>query len=609
MKRLLLIAKLIPKLGYYNVGYALWYKIARRYGLLKRKFPVRELPKGMFFSETTPSRSYIASWRSDLRKVAERVMSGVFTWFSFHSYEVGEIPDWFYNPFEGKSFEMGQRHWTKIPDFDPAVGDIKIIWELSRMDWLTQLARGYKVFGERRYLDRINALLSDWTKKNPLNMGANWMCGQEASIRVMKLLSTAFILDQFRSPQTNLIQLVQAHVHRVAANITYAIVQNNNHGISEAAALYIGSAWLSKIDPEDQRYRRLKQRGRTILEERVLTLIQDHGTFAQRSMNYHRVVVDTMSFVLHMMDLLGEPDFSRTIRMRLAKLGEWQFKMTLGREGEAPNLGGNDGSMYENFHSRPYTDYRPSTQLFWGALYQKRLYDVTDDSESLYWRYGSEALRWPKDTIHLPEAEILDKQILLMRRGRAKIFLKIPDDRFRPGNDAFHLDLWIEGQNILCDSGTYSYNAGEITEHLKSVSTHNTVQFDGHEQMRKVSRFLYSDWIKADEIGEIVVEADNVSWTGAYTDYAFNRHRRSIRLYDGHLDLTDTIDTTEQAVCRLHLRREVDPLKIVTECKMTADRYNYAIHYMSLLEGEVQCLYYTPGANYVTIRWHEHKEA
>lgn len=37
--------------------------------------------------------------------------------------------------------------------------------------------------------------------------------------------------------------------------------------------------------------------------------------------------------------------------------------------------------------------------------------------------------------------------------------LRYPRFRFRPSQaDALHLDLWLEGRNLLRDAGTYSYN-------------------------------------------------------------------------------------------------------------------------------------------------------
>ena len=81
-------------------------------------------------------------------------MKGIFTWFSYHKQAVGTNPNWFYNPFEQTTLLKTNLHWTEYSDFNFNTGDVKIIWELSRFDWLTDLARAYKVSGDKKYLDK-----------------------------------------------------------------------------------------------------------------------------------------------------------------------------------------------------------------------------------------------------------------------------------------------------------------------------------------------------------------------------------------------------------------------------------------------------------------------
>ncbi|MBK6498405.1 MAG: alginate lyase family protein [Saprospiraceae bacterium] len=210
---------------------------------------------------------------------------------------------------------------------------MKIIWEISRFDWVTDLARAYKISGNEKYLLRLNVWLEDWSSNNPLNIGPNWKCGQETSFRVMKLLTAAHCLSQYNAPSSGLKEMIKQHVVRIYPNINYAISQDNNHGTSEAIGLYIGAAWLIQNGETSPKFKKFKRIGRQVLEERILKLIQVDCTFAQKSMTYHRVAVDTISFALHNMALLNEPAFNSPILERLSKLGEWQYKLTFGKEG------------------------------------------------------------------------------------------------------------------------------------------------------------------------------------------------------------------------------------------------------------------------------------
>lgn len=531
INKIITYVNLIPKLGYRNVAYMLWYRLSLKLGIRKGKFLEGKPIRGTFFSPSELIKDYPDSWRPQLRERADKIIKGYLTWFHYHDFQTGNPPNWFQNPFDGSILNDPNKHWTELSDFDLNTGDVKIIWEPSRFDWLTDLARAFRVFGDRRYLDALNIWLGDWSLQNPKNIGPNWKCGQETAIRLMKLITTSQILDQNTKAPTVLQQMVFEHIERIAGNINYAVAQDNNHGTSEAAGLYIGAVWLLK--QQNQKYNnekltKWKKKGREILENRVLKLIAPQGTFSQRSVTYHRVVVDTMSWVFFNMELLSEPDFHSKIKERLQKLGEWQYKFIVSSTGDSPNLGSNDGAMLETLHGCDYRDFRPSTQLFFGTLNQQRIFKEGIYDESLYWKYPRAYQSYPLAKIDLPEAEILDKQFLILRTDEVKLFMKIPENSFRPtASDAFHIDVWKGDANILCDSGSYSYNAGAETNWYKSVEAHNTLQFGNQQQMPKISRFLFSHWLKAKEVEPLTFDK-TIYWKGYYRDYKGNKHYRRV---------------------------------------------------------------------------------
>ena len=49
-------------------------------------------------------------------------------------------PNWHKNYFNNQESNYKNIDWWKIPDFDPIIGDIKTIWELSRFEWVVKLA-------------------------------------------------------------------------------------------------------------------------------------------------------------------------------------------------------------------------------------------------------------------------------------------------------------------------------------------------------------------------------------------------------------------------------------------------------------------------------------
>ncbi len=53
-------------------------------------------------------------------------------------------------------------------------------------------------------------------------------------------MQAVLILGQWNHPSPGLKDFIYQHLERISANICYAIAQDNNHGTSEAAALFIG---------------------------------------------------------------------------------------------------------------------------------------------------------------------------------------------------------------------------------------------------------------------------------------------------------------------------------------------------------------------------------
>jgi len=100
----------------------------------------------------------------------------------------------------------------------------------------------------------------------------------------LHLITTAEILG---SPAESFSDLISVHLKRIAPTVSYAMAQDNNHGTSEAAALFIGGNYVGD--------KKLETLGRTLLENRVSRLVGDDGSFAQYSVNYHRLFLDALS--------------------------------------------------------------------------------------------------------------------------------------------------------------------------------------------------------------------------------------------------------------------------------------------------------------------------
>lgn len=525
----------------------LWWALSYRAGVKLGVNPVRRIKasvqEGVFFHDAFP--------RNAKQLTASQLWFGKHSYFGWHQVSDASIPNWHENPFSGASVKQPMRPWWLIPDFDEAVGDIKTVWEASRFDWVIVFAQ-HALNGDAAALTRLNSWLADWLKHDPPYLGPNWKCGQEASIRLMHLAMAAALLGQSRRTAIPLQALVKAHLQRIAPTIQYAIAQDNNHGTSEAAALFIGGSWLAGLgDSKGDKWQRM---GRKWLENRADRLIESDGSFSQYSMSYHRVILDTYSMAEYWRRNMELPAFSRQLYRKLDAASQWLYQMTQPETGDAPNLGGNDGARLLPLSDTDYRDFRPSVQLAM-ALFGDRCAYAGEGS----W---NQPLQWLGLEVPAQQAKPAGSRQFgeggysLLRRGNSFALLRFPRFRFRPSqSDALHVDLWVAGQNLLRDAGTYSYNAGEeAIRYFGGTLGHNTVQFDGRDQMPRLSRFLFGNWLKARDVTPVTEAGKEVLAAAAYTDGQGAAHHRTVILNDHGLRIEDVVSGfKEKAVLRWRL--------------------------------------------------------
>lgn len=457
--------------------------------------------------------------------------------FGYHGIALDGVPDWLANPLTGAKFPGSERPWFAIGDFDPAFGDIKLVWEYSRLGWMLPMAARARN-GDAGELQRLNLWIEDWSSKNPPYRGPNWKCGQEASIRVMHLAMVAQILGQAGTPAESLIDLVETHLPRIAPTLAYARAQDNNHGTSEAAALFIGGSWLAAQGrPGGANHARI---GRRLLEERVARLVAPDGSFSQHSVTYHRLLLDTLSMVEIWRRALDLPAFSDRFHARARAAADWLRNLIFGEDGDAPNLGANDGAQLLPLADTPYRDFRPSCQLATQLFAGKRAFAPGAADALADWF----SIPLAAEVEPEPASQRFDFGGYATLRGAdAAVLMRYPRFRFRPSQaDAMHVDLWVGGAALLRDGGTYSYNDGdEWLARLGGVAGHNTVQFDGKEQMPRLGRFLLGDWLNADVADGPWHKGEAQGFTAQYRSRDGWTHRRALELRPNRLMVRDDV--------------------------------------------------------------------
>lgn len=536
MKRqFILKIKTAKALGLHNVASVVLYRLKLKIGLGAIRQLKANVPKAPFFQAsergTLPFKP-TQDWK-------ERAL--YFGWLKRPC--TGEPPLWHVNPINGFESKVNQS-WTAFLDFNSAQGDIKLIWEASRFTWVLAHIERY-LAGENQALEQLNAWLTDWCVKNPSYQGIHWKCGQEAGIRVLHLGMGALLLDSVNKPTTGMLDLIYLHLQRIEPTLRYAMSQNNNHGTSEAAALFLGGSWLRAQGVA--KGAQWEKQGRYWLENRVKHLIENDGSFSQYSVNYHRLLLDTLSMVELWRRALQLPLFSEHFQLKARKATTWLAVMVDPTTGDAPNIGANDSAYLFPCGNHDLRDFRVSVQTAMVLFCKARAY--ADEGP---WNARLNALKisLPSKLSELHQSQLFDDGgYAVLKINEVMAILRYPRFRFRPSQaDLMHVDLWFKGMNHLRDAGSYSYV--DDYDYFSGTRSHNTIEFDDRDQMPRLSRFLLGRWLKTLALAPIKANTVAASYCDAQGAY----HKRQLKLSDKHLIVVDEIEGFKQhAILRWRL--------------------------------------------------------
>lgn len=493
MKKIFLLIKTCNSIGLLNIIQVFFYRILSNPFIAKVYFPKKKFSiSEKFFKHTRIRINIPERQKKDLLNYSDNILNGDIYYYSYKKINIGSTPNWFLNPFNGLEMDGKNRHWSELNDFNKKLGDIKHIWEQSRFNWVGSLACAYKLTLDIKYLKKINDWFFSWSQQNPANTGPNWKCGQEASLRLINIILSYEIIGE-KKLLKNLENFLIMHINRILPTIFYAKAQNNNHGISEGCALYLVGTFLGKRT-EKEHFFLISKKGLRLLEDRVQKLILDDGTFSQYSIVYHRMVLDLLSITELLRDRWRLKPFSNLFYKKVALAIDWYSNMIEPITGNAPNMGSNDGTYLFNYDFKQYRDFRPTLQL------SSTIFRISTDKFLLKNHILLKVFNIPTFENHstLFKAKIFSNggYIKLLRAGGMAI-LKVPVYRYRPSHaDALHLDIWQDGVNYIRDTGTYSYALdNENLDFFSGTAGHSTVQFNNQNQMPRLSRFLFGNWL------------------------------------------------------------------------------------------------------------------
>lgn len=496
------ILNLASNMGAKYLCFRIYYILITKLGWQKKRFPTKPIYKEFltleqwklntppFFFNGKTLQGLPKEKTAVLKETFNAIKQGNYLFFSKIKYNLGVNYNWTTNPSSGYQYDVN-KHWSEIEDLSKEAGDIKFVWEKARFSYLYDIIR-YDYHFEEDQAEFVFSEIESFINNNPINQGPNYKCSQEISLRV---LNWTFALYYYKdsSKLTNklfgkIMHAIYWQLHHVYHNINFSRISvRNNHAITETLTLYL-SAKLFPFMPNVDKW---SKKGKKWFEKEIAYQIYPDGTFLQFSMNYHRVVVQLLTWAIQLAKLNNEK-FKKVVYERAEKSLCFLDTCSDPITGKLPNYGSNDGALFFKLTNDDYRNYRSQLDDLRAVLKGYTYYNTN----SCHW-YGVQPE--VKKTVPIPEINSFQNSgYYIIQEKNTKTFVRCGGYKDRPfQSDNLHLDIWVNGENVLRDSGSYKYNAEkEYLSFFNGCEGHNTVSVNKENQMLKGNRFIWYYWVK-----------------------------------------------------------------------------------------------------------------
>jgi Heparinase II/III-like protein/Heparinase II/III N-terminus len=467
-------------------------------------------------------------------------------------------PDWFHDPVTGRRSPADRYAFRINYRLEEQTGNIKQVWEISRLQHLTLLATAWFLTHDDTYAHRVDEQLRSWWRENPFLSGIHWTSGIEIGIRLISLAWIRRLLAEWPGA-ASLFEDDELGVRQIRWHQQYlAAFQSrgssaNNHVIAEAAGQLVASCafpWFAESTRWRQKSTRLLEDelarntfpsgiGRElasdyqcfITELGLLAAVEAEGS--DRPLNtatWQRLCAMTDSAAALADERLrpprqGDDDEGRALLLDAPECGRWPLLLSLGEV------------IFGRLSWWPPTQPSASGSII-GAMIRTRR-DVAGRPAQRPFRFADAG------TTLLRTAGEQDPEIWCRCDGGQHGYLSIAAHAHA---DALSVEVRYGGVDILADPGTYCYHGEpEWRSYFRSTIAHNTVELDGQSQSRDGGPFLWLDHANAREI-DVKDDGDTAEWTAEHDGYLSldppARHRRTVRLDRASraLEITDVID-------------------------------------------------------------------
>lgn len=409
---------------------------------------------------------------------ADRALEHRIPCLGFGEIDLGASIDWHRD-------YVGEASWPRIAslriDFvrENEECDVKVPWEISRLQWLVWLGQAWSMTDDSRYVNEFTDILDDWWRNNPVGVGVAWSCPMEAAIRGINVIAALELFwpalnEEYRSLG---LHLLSTHASFLRRHPELSDVNGNHYLADLAGVVQLG---LAMKTPGDTPYWLKGAIAR--FEREVVTQVHDDGVHHEHATGYHRLVTELVISTVAYLRASGQgirPILESSTQTMLEFLSN-----IAGTSGHIPLIGDSDSGQVVIFGDRHPND--AGALLALGAL----LFDRPDLFEAIgslpaeaLWHLGADGtqiLKGRRSTRSQRQSRLFpDGGYGTLLAGESVVVTRFgsPGLRGRAAHD--HDDLTsftaeLCGAPVIIDTGSSTYTGSKARRRTEiSQAAHN----------------------------------------------------------------------------------------------------------------------------------------
>jgi uncharacterized heparinase superfamily protein len=375
--------------------------------------------------------------------------------------------------------------------------DVKVAWELSRLQWAVPLGQAWLLTRDERYPVMVRQLVEEWIDANPYAGTVNWACTMEVALRIF---SWSWFFHAFHDAPSWAEESFRARFLTTLflhADFTERYIErsdvNGNHFTADAAALVMAGLFFGEGDDA----KRWASVGWGELERELPLQVSPDGADFEASTAYHRLVLELFLLPAHYRQLCGEP-VPLPYAERLKAMARFIATYTK-PDGMSPLWGDADDARALPFGTQALNDHRYLIGLVGLTFSDESLVALASGPrEEAYWWFGatSHVLSHQAGS-SIPSCAFQDAGVFVMRSEKNHVFIDCGPIGLagRGGhghNDCLAFEAVLDGVPLVTDCGAYLYTASYVERNaFRSTAYHNTPQVDAEE----INRFIRPDYL------------------------------------------------------------------------------------------------------------------